>query len=62
MSDQTKFEVLTDIATEILVNELQRRAAAKLMSVDELIEEAQANWEKAEKDADDLKDLGHADE
>jgi len=59
MSEKNKIETLTEIATEILVRELQRRADAQSMSTGELIEVAQANWDKAETDAEDLQNLGH---
>lgn len=51
--------VLTEIATEILANELSRRARAKNMPVEQLLAEAQSNWDKAERDAEDLQKLGH---
>lgn len=59
MSDKNKIAALADIATELLVNELARRAQAQSMSVDQLVSEASKNWDKAEKDVEDLANLGH---
>jgi hypothetical protein len=61
MSD-TKIDKLAEIATDVLVGELRRRAEAKQMSVGALIAEAGANWDQAKTDADDLAKLGHEEE
>jgi hypothetical protein len=45
---------LTEIATELLVNELKRRAVARGMTTEELLAEAQKNWQDAETKADEL--------
>lgn len=50
-----KAEVLTEIATEIIVNELKRRAVAKGMTTEELLKEAQDNWNAAETEAEKLR-------
>lgn len=49
-----KVTVLTEIATELIVNELKRRAVAKGMTTEELLAEAQKNWKAAETEAEDL--------
>lgn len=54
--------VLTEIATEILVNELARRARARNMPTEQLLAEAGKNWEQAETDAEKLQRLGHEEE
>lgn len=59
MSDANKAAVLIDIATELIVNELKRRAAAKGMTVEELVAQAKDNWQKAETAAEDLEKKGH---
>lgn len=60
MSDNSnKAAVLIDIATELIVNELKRRAVARGMTVDELVAEAQTQWQDAEQAADDLAGEGH---
>ena len=51
-----KVTVLTEIATELIVNELKRRAVAKGMTTEELLAEAQENWKAAETEAEDLLD------
>jgi hypothetical protein len=58
MSDN-KAEVLVEIATELIVNELKRRAVAKGMTVEELVAKAQTQWQDAEAAADDLGHQGH---
>jgi hypothetical protein len=58
MSDN-KAAVLIEIATELIVNELKRRAVARGMTVEELVAEAQTNWQNAETAADDLGREGH---
>lgn len=58
MSDNTT-AFLAEIATELLANELERRAKAKNMTVAELVEAAGNNWDKAEQDAENLLKLGH---
>jgi len=47
---------LASIATEIILKELKRRAVAKGMTTEELIAEAQKNWDQAEEAAEDLRD------
>lgn len=60
MSDtNNKAAVLIEIATELIVNELKRRAVAKGMTVEELIAEAQTQWQNAEDAADNLAQKGH---
>lgn len=54
-----KLMVLADIATELLVAELDRRAVAKNMSTERLLQEARSNWDKALSDAENLARLGH---
>ena len=49
-----KFVVLTEIATDILVKELKRRAVAKGMTTEELLAAAQADWQSAGQEAEDL--------
>lgn len=51
--------VLIGIATEVIVNELKRRAVAKGMTVEELVAEAKTQWEADENAADDLEKKGH---
>lgn len=57
MSD--KLTVLTEIATELIVNELKRRAVERGMTTEELLAEAQKNWNEAGEAADDLAQKGH---
>jgi hypothetical protein len=45
---------LTEIATELLVNELKRRAVARGMTTEELLAEAEKNWRDAGTKADEL--------
>jgi hypothetical protein len=60
MPDNTnKAAVLVEIGTELIVNELKRRAVAKGMTVEELVAEAQAQWQNAEDAADELAGEGH---
>ncbi len=54
-----KAAVLVEIATELIVNELKRRAVAKGMTVDELVAEAQTQWQQAEDATDELSREGH---
>jgi hypothetical protein len=58
MSDN-KAAVLIDIATELIVNELKRRAVAKGLTVEELLAEAKDQWNEAETAAEDLGKVGH---
>jgi hypothetical protein len=51
----SKAVTLAEIATELLVNELKRRAVAKGMTTEELLAEAQDQWKEAETDADELR-------
>lgn len=51
--------VLMEIATELLVNEIARRARMKNMTIDELWNAARENWDKAGQGANDLRKLGH---
>ncbi len=46
---------LSEIAIEVLVKELKRRAVAKGMTTDELLADAQKNWDLAETEAEELK-------
>jgi hypothetical protein len=46
---------LTEISIEVIVKELKRRAVAKGMTTEELLTQAQSNWEAAESEAEDLK-------
>lgn len=55
MSD--KIKDLTEIATELLVAELERRAEAARLTTEELIERAKDNWSQAETKAEELKNL-----
>jgi hypothetical protein len=55
MPDPNKIVELTEIATEILVNELKRRAVARGMTTEELLSQAQTQWQKDEQEAEDLK-------
>ena len=50
---------LAEIATNILVEEIKRRARATTMTVEELLTAADVNWNKAEAEADALLSLGH---
>lgn len=50
-----KFVDLTEISVEVIVNELKRRAVAKGMTTEELLRDAQANWDAAGTEAEDLK-------
>jgi hypothetical protein len=54
-----KAAVLIEIATELLVNELKRRAVEHGMTVEELVAKAKTNWENAEEKADELSQKGH---
>lgn len=60
MADGKKIIVeLIEIATDVLVRELKRRATARKISVEELISLAQENWDDAEFAADELLKAGH---
>ena len=58
-NDTNKAAVLIEIATELIVNELKRRAVAKGMTVEELIAESKQQWENAESGAEELEQRGH---
>ena len=58
-SETNKAAVLVEIATELIVNELKRRAVAKGLTVEELVAEAKDQWNQAETAADELGKVGH---
>lgn len=59
MPNESKGAVLIEISTDLLVNELARRAKMKNMTVDDLWNEARENWAKAQNSAEDLLNAGH---
>lgn len=51
--------VLTEIATDLLLNELKRRAVVKGMTTEELLAEAKDQWNDAATEAEKLANKGH---
>jgi hypothetical protein len=49
-----KFVELTEIATDVLVKELKRRAVARGLTTEELLAEAQKQWQEDVTEAEDL--------
>lgn len=55
----SRINVLTDIATSIIVAELKRRAVAAGKTSVELLAEAEAEWKSDDTAVDDLANKGH---
>ena len=51
--------ILIGIATEVIVNELKRRAVEKGMTIEELVAKAKDQWSNDETAADELLNKGH---
>lgn len=53
-TDVNKTVILTELATDILVAELKRRAVARGLTTEELLAQAQEEWRNAGEEAEEL--------
>lgn len=59
MPEKNKIATLAEITTDILLAEIGRRAKARMMTVEQLLDESDANWKRADDEIEKLSKLGH---